>query len=620
MPGLFGFIEKENDTLMSLHQMKKQLTHESWYESLSETKCGINAGAISIAPFFSRNNNYAEDDKYILIIEGNVVKYQSASINNIDNFAEILLKGYHEQSEKIIEGLDGSFNILVYEKSNKELTLINDKFGYSYLYYYYDEKVFMFSPEYKVFLDYKDFNNDINHRAISLFLSSNVVLGNETYFDQVKLLPPASILTYKGGKLSIRNYWKPEFNSLNDKSESYFVDKAIDLFRQSIDKRVSEKYSERIILPLSGGLDSRLLFGLMRDKYKSLDMYTYGSKKSLDYKVARKIIKRRSSDESHSLINLNPEMIYKNAYNTVWLNEGHVDFSSSICRGIAKYMGPGKVTFLNGIIGAHLSMGCQNFYGLDDIRTINDQEEKRKRVHNSLGLNGSHKSFKMYLKDEYIDKFIDLGKDAANESFQEYDNNEFFCDQKDLFINNNLGRRMMGNIDLFKFYFHDVLPFIDYDLFDLYSTIPANLKIGHYLYQELIKKYFPDLAAIPWTNTGRNLFVNDPLKRKNLKRDLKQKFIYYTGRLSKGRISIKDNDTYIHNSVWLKKDKAFRAFVLDNIDDIDNLGIDFLDRKKILRLLESHDEGKDYLFSIISRIVTVILWYKMFVKKVTLID
>ena len=613
MPGIFGYVKKSDNSDISLLEMSKELTHENWYESFLFSHGKLDAGAISTAPYFKKGNNFSESSEYILVVEGNTIQFRNYNIHKTEGFAEILLDEYSRKKESLIKGLKGSFNVLIYDKLSNELKLINDRFGFSYLYYYDDPDLFSFSPEYKAFLKHKNFNKELDYRSISLFLSSGVVLGNDTYFKNVKLLPPSSILTFDGRDISITQYWKPEFNALGNKNEDYFIDAALELYKESIRQKVPLNNSKRLIQPLSGGLDSRLIFGIAGDKYCNLELYTYGNTKCSEYKLAKAIFNTNANKFTHNLITLTPDMIYENAYKAVWLNEGQVDFSSSICRSIANIMGPGKETFLNGIIGAHLSLGCQNFFGIEEIKPITEKNEIERRLYSILGLNAGHRFFNLYLKPEYITPFIHRGKEAVIENYKPYETGGLFCDQKDLFINYNLGRRMMGNIDLFKFFFHDVHPFIDYGLFDLYLSVPAELKIGHYLYQQLFKKHFPDLAAIPWTNTGRNLYVKDPRKRYRFKNDLKQKIIYYTGRLSRGRISIKDNNSYIHNSIWLRKNPHFNRFVKDNIQDIDALEIPFFIRKKVLKMMELHDLGKDYFFTLLARITTFIIWYKLFV-------
>ena len=82
-------------------------------------------------------------------------------------------------------------------------------------------------------------------------------------FRNVSLLPPASCLTVKENAIELHTYWEPRYKnerSVRDLSES--IDTGYQLFVKSIARRLNGK--KDVLIPLSGGLDSRLILSVAR--------------------------------------------------------------------------------------------------------------------------------------------------------------------------------------------------------------------------------------------------------------------------------------------------------------------------------------------------------------------
>ncbi len=93
---------------------------------------------------------------------------------------------------------------------------------------------------------------DIDEAALSVFFRLGTFLGNDTPFRSVRLMPPRGSLTWEDGKLQISGDFarlaKPLSLTRKDAIDGY-----IDLFRQAIARRPAENFA----LALSGGRDSR---------------------------------------------------------------------------------------------------------------------------------------------------------------------------------------------------------------------------------------------------------------------------------------------------------------------------------------------------------------------------
>ncbi|MEW8506761.1 MAG: hypothetical protein AB2598_08630 [Candidatus Thiodiazotropha sp.] len=617
MPGLFGVIYKKSkiDKDVDFAKIEKLLMHQSWYGSFSYKYKHICIGAVSTSPYFKSENNYYEDDSLIVLIEGNGITLSNGHIfNKSMPIAKEIAILYKNNKQEFIREITGSYNLFIFDKEDESFGIWNDQFGFSYLYYYHTEDVLIFGPEIKVFLAYSKFDKQLDECAIASYFISNVIIGNRTFFKNAKLLPSASKLSLEGGNLRTDSYWKPSCDSDSGKDPEEFIRSGAELYKKSLLKKIPQDKNKRIVMPLSGGLDSRLILKLLSEERTNLTIYTHGNSRCLDYKIAKRVAGKLDLAEKHQLVDIDPSwMGSANALKTVWLNECNVDYRSTYLNEIAMQLSPGTDTLINGIIGAHMSMGSDKVFSENEIGKIDDQDTIRRRMKAVMDMPENSDRLKEMLQDEIAEDFLHSAEINLLNEFSAYQNNELFCDQKDMFLQFNLGRRMMGNVNLNKFYFHDVLPFVDSELFNLYCEIPPQLKINHHLYQEMFKQLYPDMAGIAWASTGVNLFSERGKKIKRKFNQLIDKGNYYAKRLTFGLYDPIDSKTYLYREKWLRTNQVFRKMINSNFKFAQDNEIPFLAADKLDHLMAMHDAGRDYIFNRIVRVFSFIVWYRLFI-------
>ena len=62
------------------------------------------------------------------------------------------------------------FSFVIYDKNTKELVGARDYFGIKPFYYYKKDKNFLFGSEIKSFLEYPEFEKEVNTDALKMFL------------------------------------------------------------------------------------------------------------------------------------------------------------------------------------------------------------------------------------------------------------------------------------------------------------------------------------------------------------------------------------------------------------------------------------------------------------------
>lgn len=203
-----------------------------------------------------------EDGSKVLTFNGEIYNYReikedllkAGHVFKTATDSEVLLHGYEEYGEKLLNKLRGMFAFVIWDKEKQELFGARDFFGIKPLYYTRMEGTLMFGSEIKSFLHHPHFHKELNEQALENYLSFQYSPGPETFFKGVYKMPPAHYFRYQSGKMEITRYWLPEFNAEENKSLDYWVDEIEKTFDDSVE---AHKISDvEVGSFLSSGVDS----------------------------------------------------------------------------------------------------------------------------------------------------------------------------------------------------------------------------------------------------------------------------------------------------------------------------------------------------------------------------
>ncbi len=185
---------------------------------------------------------FNEDGSMVIVFNGEIYNYQSIKkvlieaghVFTTNTDTEVLIHGYEEYGEKLLDKLRGMFSFVIWDKNKKELFGARDFFGIKPMYYAVMGKTFMFGSEIKSFLEHPAFKKELNTSALENYLTFQYSVGNETFFKNVFKLPPAHYFRLKDGKISIRRYWDVDFAADDAPSLDEWVTKISDTFHDSV--------------------------------------------------------------------------------------------------------------------------------------------------------------------------------------------------------------------------------------------------------------------------------------------------------------------------------------------------------------------------------------------------
>lgn len=169
---------------------------------------------------------------------------------------EVVLAAYKQWGEDCVLKFNGMWAFVIWDRKNNIYFFSRDRLGIKPLFYYYNNKRFIFCSEIKGIMTYLNNNLTLNEKQIYEYLIKgqiNVGETNETIYNEVRQLMPGTNLILKDGHSEIKKYWDLKIN-INKLSFSENVNRFKEIFRQSIEFML--RSDVEVGTCLSGGLDS----------------------------------------------------------------------------------------------------------------------------------------------------------------------------------------------------------------------------------------------------------------------------------------------------------------------------------------------------------------------------
>jgi asparagine synthase (glutamine-hydrolysing) len=195
-------------------------------------------------------------------------------------------------AENVASRLHGAFCAAVLDARRKQLLLINDRIGSYPIYWHDGSQQFVFGPSVDAVLRKAGSEVKLEPRAVADYLTFGFLLGDKTLDAQVRLLPPASVLTYHWDTESreLQRYWSA--SSLFQPGQldhSSYLTAVRDSFNESVQR--SLEGDRQFGVALSGGLDSRAIMSAIDCKQTPVSTYTLGVAGCADEVIAQRLAK-----------------------------------------------------------------------------------------------------------------------------------------------------------------------------------------------------------------------------------------------------------------------------------------------------------------------------------------
>lgn len=211
---------------------------------------------------------FNEDHSIAVICNGEIYSYKKlrktlqdkGHIFKTNSDSEVIVHLYEQYgSEKYILELDGMFSFLLLDMQKNHVHIVRDRMGIKPLYYYSDHNNIIVSSEIKPILMHPNVSNCLSHSAVHDILTFSYNIGENTCFQNIKILQPATQAIYdlNSNAFSQNKYWFPTFpraNSYESDDINYYKEKFIEIFDETINNHLIGEVP--ISAYMSGGIDS----------------------------------------------------------------------------------------------------------------------------------------------------------------------------------------------------------------------------------------------------------------------------------------------------------------------------------------------------------------------------
>jgi asparagine synthase (glutamine-hydrolysing) len=263
--------------------------------------------------------------------------------------------------------LDGMFAFAVWDQVRERLILGRDRMGKKPLYYWRSPSSFVFASEIKGVLAHPDVRAELNQKAISAYLTFGYIPTPDTFFEGIKSLPPAHVLTVEaGGEPSLERYWQLGVPGL-DGAEP--IDLGLDEAAEEVRRLLQEAIRRRLIADvplgafLSGGIDSSaivaLMAGVMGEPVKTFTI-GFEDTEGFDERPFARVVAERFATEHHETV-VHPEAV-ELVEKLVWHHDQPFGDSSAVPTYLLNEVARRDVTVaLSGDGGDELFAGYERF-------------------------------------------------------------------------------------------------------------------------------------------------------------------------------------------------------------------------------------------------------------------
>ncbi len=290
MPSLVGFTNRERDERKRKALGQMLAVADTAHDAVASTYAGDEVCAgLSLHAFQKERNCRRIGPGGNLHVWALGELYDTAQPTPSAAVAAFICDAYNRnQRFDLLARIDGVFCAALWDSRTSVIHLISDRYGQRPMYWALLNGNLVFASSLNVFCATTKYSPTISASAVEQFLTLGYQLENQTWFEHVKLLPPASVLRFncRTRAISIRPYWRWDSSApATAPSPAEAAEELGSLFCAAVRRRIDS--DDRLGILLSGGLDSRALAAAAVRVYDKPHLFTFGDPRSDDVRIAR---------------------------------------------------------------------------------------------------------------------------------------------------------------------------------------------------------------------------------------------------------------------------------------------------------------------------------------------
>lgn len=465
--------------------------------------------ACAYHPEVCRAPRILKSEHYVLAYYGNMYEDRWVHIDDSRVLARTLLDTFVERGPGGLMHLNGRYDIVVWDRHARVLHHIGDRFGANRHYLLKRPGALHLSCETKSLAPHLD-RIEIDPAALASMLGFGFHLGDLTLLRDVRCLPNARQIRYRAepDELTLDSYWAYPYGEPEPwhGTEAELGEALHEHLKRALARRM--RGVNKILLPISGGLDSRTMAGLLASSDYSGEVlaYSYGQASSRDVRYGRAIA--RKLGYRHVAIPTPDDFVTRHIRDAAWffdaewsaeLNWGprfsHLHPSLGDTRGHVALSG----MFGDLVLGEGAFVGAYRRLCGDDPQPLDTLLQAFIKCNlEYLPLAATRTLFQEAAADEAYDRLQEIVRTTLSPLKSQ---RPFFALNRSEFLHRQ--RRHTATVaQSLEYDRKAITPFLDRDVVDFATRIPYEHLTGKVLYKHMIRDHLPSVAAIPYGKTG----------------------------------------------------------------------------------------------------------------------
>lgn len=493
----------------------------------------------------------------VLFLEGEIFNINELKARHSDHYAsttcDVLLGLFERIGDEFVTYVNGEFNIVVYEAAEKRLSIFSDHLASMPMYYMESYGLLLFGSEKKFILSLLDDSPTIDPIGLLQIVAHRYNLDDRTFLRDVKRLMPSTQLKYHDGRLEVAIYDALKFDmSGGVRRPAEIAEEWGEQLREAVNLRVHDK--NRLLLSLSGGLDSRAIACAFDRNKRPIVSRTYGLDNTPETQVAADIADRLGFDhvqenpESAAYSDIVPKIVWRTECETHFMNALSI-VGHAAAKRYGDYVAGGWLGDVTS--GGHivpellLPLRLDQFLDRAYRRHLNFSRDMLSHVFSKDFLHGALPNLQHAFMASFMPK-------NGQSNIQIYEIWDLYQRQR---------RQTTGSMPIDSYLFEKIRPFYDKNYLRFTLTLPTKYRFAQTLYQSMIYNIGPEIRDIPSANNNLRL-------RRSLYGNFWNKGSAFANRVAGrgvGKLYSLQRSSHNHPrdnpGLTIKRDTAFRASI-----------------------------------------------------------
>jgi asparagine synthase (glutamine-hydrolysing) len=206
-----------------------------------------------------------EDGNLLLVFNGEIYNHEELHRDLLArghqfrtrSDTEVLVHLFEDEGERMLRRLRGMFAFAIWDRRRRRLFLARDHFGQKPLFYTERGGRLTFASEIKALLASDPSLGALSPFALDQYLTLRFVQAPDTFFQNVRALPPAHFLVWENGVARVERYWDLSYGPKWTYSEAETLERVDELLAETVALHLTSDVPVGAFL--SGGLDSTLV-------------------------------------------------------------------------------------------------------------------------------------------------------------------------------------------------------------------------------------------------------------------------------------------------------------------------------------------------------------------------